>query len=111
MAITDLTSATAVNVVLNWLLPASLPRGGKRVPDHHAFQAMEHLATEAKKKLGAGVSARAIQSAIAVDGARLAVLATPRACRVCNCTQHQACPGGCTWVEEDLCSACVGKEP
>ena len=27
-------------------------------------------------------------------------------CRVCGCTQNRACPGGCHWVEEDLCSAC-----
>ena len=30
-------------------------------------------------------------------------------CRVCGCTQNNACPGGCYWVEEDLCSACVEK--
>lgn len=27
-------------------------------------------------------------------------------CRICGCTQTQACPGGCYWVEPDLCSAC-----
>lgn len=30
-------------------------------------------------------------------------------CRVCGCTWDNACPGGCWWAEEDLCSACVGK--
>jgi hypothetical protein len=34
-----------------------------------------------------------------------------RACRVCGCTQDHGCPEGCSWVEWDLCSACVGKEP
>lgn len=29
-----------------------------------------------------------------------------RHCRVCNCTDAQACPGGCSWVGPDLCSAC-----
>ncbi|KAF5051099.1 hypothetical protein DSECCO2_422620 [anaerobic digester metagenome] len=33
-----------------------------------------------------------------------------RKCRVCGCTEDNACPGGCYWVEEDLCSECVGKE-
>ena len=36
-----------------------------------------------------------------------------RTCRVCGCTQYNACltiHGGCYWVEEDLCSECVGKE-
>lgn len=33
-------------------------------------------------------------------------------CRVCGCTQDNACPGGCYWVAPDLCSACAeaGKE-
>jgi len=32
-------------------------------------------------------------------------------CRVCGCTENNACPGGCSWVEDDLCSACVDQEP
>lgn len=28
------------------------------------------------------------------------------ACRVCGCTEAKACPGGCHWIEPDLCSAC-----
>jgi len=31
-------------------------------------------------------------------------------CRVCGCTQNRACPGGCYWVEPDLCSACTDHE-
>lgn len=37
------------------------------------------------------------------------------ACRVCGCTDSQACPGGCWWVPGDinergpLCSACWGR--
>ena len=27
-------------------------------------------------------------------------------CRVCGCTWDKACPGGCYWVEKDLCSSC-----
>ena len=30
-----------------------------------------------------------------------------RKCRVCGCTDYCACPGGCYWVEEDLCSRCA----
>ncbi len=33
----------------------------------------------------------------------------PRACRVCGCTNDRACPGGCYWVERDLCSVCASK--
>jgi len=35
-------------------------------------------------------------------------------CRVCGCTQMDACEtpaGPCFWVEPDLCSACVGRKP
>lgn len=28
-------------------------------------------------------------------------------CRVCGCTDNQACPEGCWWVEPDLCSSCA----
>jgi len=33
-------------------------------------------------------------------------------CRVCGCTEEQACQGGCWWVEDpeglgDLCSSCL----
>jgi len=30
-----------------------------------------------------------------------------RRCVVCGCTERAACPGGCYWVAEDVCSACV----
>lgn len=30
-----------------------------------------------------------------------------RSCRKCGCTEARACPGGCSWQEPDLCSACV----
>ena len=37
-----------------------------------------------------------------------------RACRVCGCTQYNACVvastgGPCCWIEDDLCSACFDK--
>ncbi len=46
------------------------------------------------------------ESIVPEDGAR--------ACRVCGCTEHNACldeltGGGCYWVEPDLCSECIGK--
>jgi len=33
-----------------------------------------------------------------------------RTCRECGCTDEYGCDGGCSWVEDDLCSACQGKE-
>lgn len=32
-----------------------------------------------------------------------------RYCAICNCEDLRACEGGCYWVEENLCSSCVGK--
>jgi ParB family chromosome partitioning protein len=32
---------------------------------------------------------------------------TVQVCRKCGCTEEAACPGGCAWVEDDLCSACA----
>lgn len=29
-----------------------------------------------------------------------------RFCRVCGCSQDHACPGGCYWLTDDLCSNC-----
>ena len=31
-------------------------------------------------------------------------------CRVCGCDWFRACPGGCYWVEDDLCSRCEGEK-
>ena len=33
------------------------------------------------------------------------------ACEVCGCTTDNACPGGCWWVDDRLCSACAGDTP
>ena len=39
--------------------------------------------------------------------------ASERQCRVCGCTQMQACQtedGPCFWLEDDLCSGCLDAE-
>lgn len=51
-----------------------------------------------------------------LDKPEATVTYSPRTCRVCGCTDGdcQRCIEkmgyACHWVEEDLCSACVGKE-
>lgn len=32
-------------------------------------------------------------------------------CRVCLCSEYDPCDGGCSWVEDDLCSRCMAKVP
>jgi hypothetical protein len=39
------------------------------------------------------------------------VAAGGSACRVCGCTDNDACEEGCYWVEADLCSSCAGERP
>lgn len=31
-------------------------------------------------------------------------------CKHCGCTENMPCPGGCSWVAPNLCSACAEKE-
>lgn len=33
-----------------------------------------------------------------------------RKCKICGCTDDVACPGGCRWIEIDLCSKCAEKK-
>lgn len=47
-----------------------------------------------------------------------AAIDPPRLCRICACSEHDACPDklcalglGCSWVEQDLCSACATPVP
>jgi ParB/RepB/Spo0J family partition protein len=41
------------------------------------------------------------------DAAGIAEAPAIAACRECGCTDEIACEGGCSWVEDGLCSACV----
>jgi len=36
----------------------------------------------------------------------LDIILNIRRCRVCGCTDKKACPGGCHWVQNNLCSRC-----
>lgn len=31
-------------------------------------------------------------------------------CKVCGCTEDRACPGGCYWAEDNLCSKCAERD-
>lgn len=34
----------------------------------------------------------------------------PGPCTSCGCTEDRACPGGCVWVKQGLCSACLQQQ-
>ena len=38
------------------------------------------------------------------------IVANERVCKVCGCTNDNACKGGCSWVAADLCSHCAEKK-
>ena len=31
-------------------------------------------------------------------------------CRICGCSDYNACPGGCHWVEDNLCNKCEDRD-
>lgn len=68
---------------------------------------MIHCPKKAKKsaKAPAKVSAPAAPSKAAARSKE----PTPGICRVCGCTEHDACDPPCHWVDidETLCSACA----
>ncbi len=49
----------------------------------------------------------AVTSGLSTVSPRDAAATSERKCRVCGCTDAKACPGGCYWVEDDLCSTCA----
>jgi hypothetical protein len=37
------------------------------------------------------------------------MLETGMKCMFCGCTDDNACPGGCSWVEPNVCSRCKDR--
>ena len=48
---------------------------------------------------------------VAADGAPRIPTLLGGVCRVCGCSQEDACPSGCGWAGPDLCTACAPVEP
>ncbi|HYE80855.1 MAG TPA: hypothetical protein VEG39_01675 [Clostridia bacterium] len=63
--------------------------------------------------MGVNVTATAANAGIILEWPpetvtyQVALAAIERKCRVCGCTWFHACPGGCYWVDNDLCSSCI----
>ena len=81
---------------------AALHTGG---PQAVGFEAAEHalqaVLRDALPAIALSVSAPFPLPDLSIFGIR--------ACRVCGCTDAVACPEGCSWVGDDLCSACDRK--
>jgi hypothetical protein len=70
------------------------------------------IRVELSAKLTRVLKARAKRHSISTRVMVLRILADELknpTCRVCGCTDLDGCGGGCSWVESDLCSACVGR--
>jgi hypothetical protein len=75
--------------------------------DFPALRALEHASTHLSAFLR-----DACVSALGEDvGGPDAPLAVPTligdVCRGCGCSEHDACEGGCSFIEPDLCSTCA----
>jgi len=86
----------------------------------------EHVRAEWLEKIEADIVPMAFDTIVALRRAftfdldilaQLAAIAMhspvepPRLCRICACSEADAClghQGPCTWVEQDLCSTCFG---
>lgn len=71
-------------------------------PDYHSTACPEAMGVEITKTL--------IPSGIVLEwppdkyAYQVALEGQYRKCRICSCTWFSACPGGCNWVEQDLCN-------
>ena len=76
-----------------------------------AYEKLVHNTNPASKTIKLDITSH-VQAAHKATISRLIKKITtasklPRTCRVCGCTDTEACPGGCVWVTKDLCSCCV----
>lgn len=103
----SVTQAQAVFDLLHWLnVDPVVP-----VDDERARRALRTLADHASKRMQ--LTIRDVEVAAAIERkARPDVDEDLATCRVCGCTDAEACPGGCWWVPDpellgDLCSSCL----
>ncbi len=72
---------------------------------HQAFMAAD---VEGLEIMG-GILTEALNDPGALPRPDMSVIGI-RFCRICGCTERCACGDGCSWIEDDLCSACEGKQ-
>lgn len=75
---------------------------------HHAHAVGPHYCwiLRRPRRLLTPIDYRGRQGLFNVSDDVLAGAKWERQCRVCKCTELAACPSGCYWVEDDLCSEC-----
>jgi len=76
-----------------------------RTPKEHLTFLQEEMA-ELRFAINASVATPAQKALYESDEKTLLALTTGWECEHCGCTNERACPGGCSWVDVNLCSAC-----
>ncbi|WP_287744301.1 hypothetical protein [Methylobacterium sp.] len=100
--------ATAIELVATWHLQRRVDEDQLGDVLQRAADAADHALTHL---LDGAVADVLLDGALeAEDGV------TPRVpsllggfCRDCGCTQEDACPGGCGWAADDLCTTCAAE--
>lgn len=72
-------------------------------------QALARVTAISRTMLTDGVSEAQQEAALAAAEQVLAEFEF-RYCRVCGCSEHDACEGGCSWAGADLCSECAERK-
>jgi hypothetical protein len=121
MPFIKLSSGSRVNIdhIVSYT-PAAVANGGgswlETVTDGPTGESVDRI-DETPEELDALISLaeddflrhRTIIETLAMNEATEMIDGPIRTCRICGCTDDHACPEGCSWVEEDLCSACELK--
>lgn len=50
-----------------------------------------------------------VLAALSLHALGLEGVPEPQICRICGCSEDDACPASCWWLEDDLCSACSAR--
>jgi hypothetical protein len=98
--------------------PPATTLGGQLARAHHRLQALLGAVTNAYVAPPADLPERDRLQALGLEHQRTEVYLfhagvrdepQERACRICGCTEEDACttPRPCSWVAENLCSACA----
>jgi hypothetical protein len=84
-------------------MAAVVERGPSAVPFAAAF-----VIDDAGREVLLAIDKSKLPTTVLGDSEAMVFELRPMRCRVCGCTERNACTGGCEWVEMDLCSRCGG---
>jgi hypothetical protein len=84
---------------------STLRRDFEKLVDEDKSSSQNVLSAAPAKRIGSDGVSRTVRKAKPKERKKT----RRHPCRVCGCTDSKPCPGGCSWVEDDLCSVCAEK--